>query len=271
MWILSEYLATVHIRKQCFTKCKVTNFSTQICVALSMNQAWACIVLKPIRLVNISPFYFFIIIYVKQLTNRIDSDWSGSSSYIESTTGSNIIGSLCDFIADDSNSAHSTDSKDSVHIPDMQTSILSDNSNLGRDPLSQAEGEMRCDIRLREFWESERIASRGRAIDCSKALLQAIERINPEGTSLRLSVHITGEEGRYESQYRSEVRIERCDCILCGVEQLHIAVPHQCQGDMTPSGENGEHLHSPIPAESRPFINKANSLTSEITKGTGHT
>ncbi|KAL7940675.1 hypothetical protein V8C42DRAFT_349331 [Trichoderma barbatum] len=49
------------------------------------------------------------------------------------TEGSDLAGSLCDFIVNNSDSADG----DSFHILDLETSELSDSSNFGRDSLSQ--------------------------------------------------------------------------------------------------------------------------------------
>lgn len=163
-----------------------------------------------------------------------------------SSAGIDTVGSLRDFIVDDSSDV------DSVDIPGLQTSVSDGSSSVNEESPSETERQRRR--HSQESSPANRTVRSDRAINCTKALLEAIERMNPEEVNIEVSIHITGTTGQ-DVQHPSSMRTQRCDCLICGVEKLHIAVPHQCKCSF-----------STQPAESKLEMDKTNHSASNLSK-----
>lgn len=176
--------------------------------------------------------------------NAIDGDWSGSLNDSNSSTGSDTAGSLRDFLVDDSDYA------DSVENLDLQILVSDDSSSLNDETLSEIERQHRR--HTQESSPAERIVRCDRATRCTRALLEIIEGMDPEEVNIGVSVQIIGRTEQGAQYPPSSIRIQRCDCMVCGVEQLHIAVPHQCK-----------HSFSTMSAEPKLGMGKTNNPTSK--------
>ncbi|PTB40367.1 hypothetical protein M441DRAFT_431181 [Trichoderma asperellum CBS 433.97] len=178
------------------------------------------------------------------INNRIDGDWSSPLNDTNSSACSDSTGSPRDLVVEDSNYAGG------VNISDLQPAVPDDSSSFGEGSLPEIERQHRR--HTRESPPVGRIVRCDRAINCSRALLEVLERMNPE-VKIEVSVHITGTTEQGVQYPSSLIRIQRCDCMVCGVEQLHIAVPYQCK-----------HKYSKKSAELKLGMDKTNNSTSGL-------
>lgn len=162
--------------------------------------------------------------------NEIDGDWPISSNDTSSSADSDTAGSLRDFVVDDSNCDRSS-------LDEENLSEIERKHGRHAPKSSPADKKVRCD----------------RAINCTRELLEIIESMNPEEVKIEVSIHITGTTEQDVQYPSSSIRIHHYDSLICGVDQLRIAVPHQCK-------------HSTISAEPILGMDKTSNPASGLSK-----